>query len=225
MSPHDECAMRCMPKMGICLAGLAAALLLGPAVGRSEALGGCVMPLDGMWSVADGVGADAIPASFDHVVAVPGLTDQAKPHFADVDQYETYEYVQNRKEYGTFPPNEECPKSGRTRQTRKYFWYERTFNVPAKRDSAVLVVARRSLARPFGSTEKRSASIWGAYGGPVRRCRSDQLGWREPARDPHRGPPRRPARLGDSRHGHRKGTVDAGHLRSRFARAGRLAGD
>ena len=49
--------------------------------------------LDGTWRVTDGIGPDAIPTNFDHTVAVPGLANQAKPSFPDVDNYMTKEVV------------------------------------------------------------------------------------------------------------------------------------
>ena len=79
---------------------------------RPPGPGAVVVPLDGTWAVADSVAADAIPASFDHAVAVPGLTNQAKPHFADVDQFETFEYVENRKQLGRVAARREMRETG-----------------------------------------------------------------------------------------------------------------
>ena len=98
------------------------------------------LSLDGTWSVAEGIQAEEVPASFDHKVAVPGLTNQARPAFPDVDRYETHEFVFTMKHNGVLPASEKCEALGRTPQKRNYFWYERTFTAPARRDSAVLVV-------------------------------------------------------------------------------------
>jgi beta-galactosidase len=99
-----------------------------------------IVPLDGTWSVAESVGPEEIPARFDHTVPVPGLTHQAKPPFPDVDQYETHEFVLTMKRDGVWPHSEKCEGLGRTRQKRNFFWYERTFTAPAKKQSAVLVI-------------------------------------------------------------------------------------
>jgi hypothetical protein len=100
-----------------------------------------VLPLNGQWGVEEGVAPDAIPASFAHTVPVPGLTHQAQPAFADVDQYETHEFVYTMKRYGVLPPTTEpCAGLGRTRQTRNYFWYSRTFRAPTSREHATLIV-------------------------------------------------------------------------------------
>jgi hypothetical protein len=142
--------------------GLVAALLLGPAARTAEAAR-TVLPLDGTWSVAESVAADAIPATFDHTVAVPGLTDQAKPPFADVDQFETYEHVQNEIEWGLLPRGEKCDRLGRTRQKRNYFWYERTFPAPARRDSAVLVVDKAQFGTAVWLNGKKIGEHLGCF--------------------------------------------------------------
>jgi len=100
------------------------------------------LSLDGTWSVAEGVQPGEIPTRFDHTVAVPGLTNQAKPAFADVDRYETHEFIFTMKNNAVLPKSEKCDALGRTPQKRNHFWYERTFTAPAKRDSAVLIVSK-----------------------------------------------------------------------------------
>ncbi len=98
------------------------------------------LSLDGTWSVAEGIQPEEIPPRFDHQVAVPGLTNQARPAFPDVDRYETHEFIFTMKNNAVLPKSEKCEALGRTPQKRNYFWYERTFTAPARRDSAVLVV-------------------------------------------------------------------------------------
>jgi hypothetical protein len=99
-----------------------------------------IVPLDGTWLVEEGVSPDAMPVSFSRKVAVPGLTDQAHPAFADVDRYETHEFVWTMKYYDVLPATESCEGLGRTPQTRNYFWYERTFRVAGGCEHATLVV-------------------------------------------------------------------------------------
>ncbi|MCX7048884.1 MAG: discoidin domain-containing protein [Candidatus Sumerlaeota bacterium] len=62
-----------------------------------------VIPLDGVWQIAEGA-MDAAPAKYDRRVPVPGLADMAQPAFDDV---------------GT-------PKSN---DLRKAFWYRRAFTI------------------------------------------------------------------------------------------------
>ena len=122
-----------------------------------------VVPLDGTWSVADSAAAEEIPARFDHAVAVPGLTNQAKPKFADVDHYETHEYVWTMSHYGVLPANDKCAGLGRTRQKRNYFWYQRTFTVPAPKASAVLVVDKAQFGTAVWLNGKKVGEHLGCF--------------------------------------------------------------
>lgn len=126
---------------GFSVAALVVLLVLPLASRADERRSGReVVDLNGDWSVEEGVAPDAIPASFRHTVAVPGLTDQARPGFTDVDHYETHEYVWTMKRYGVLPASEACDGLARTRQTRRYFWHARTFASPPRRGQATLVV-------------------------------------------------------------------------------------
>jgi hypothetical protein len=119
------------------------AMLLSIAVllGVAPCLAGRVtVSLDGSWAIADGQQAEQIPARFDHTVVVPGLVNQAQPRFADVDHYETHEYVYTMARYGVLPPTDKVEGVARTRQKRKFFWYERTFTVAERKQVAMLVV-------------------------------------------------------------------------------------
>jgi len=113
--------------------------------------------LDGQWAIEEGIAPDSMPSSFTHTVPVPGLSNQAQPSFPDADQYESREFVWIMGIYGlpidetglVNAPIEEnwsqrtapqLPGLGRTRQKRNFFWYQRTFTAPAKKQSAILVV-------------------------------------------------------------------------------------
>jgi hypothetical protein len=114
-------------------------LLLALSAGPVQA-GRVVVPLDGDWAIADGRQPDEIPLRFDHTVAVPGLVNQSRPGFPDVDHYETHEYVWTMARYGVLPAGDKVEGLARTRQKRNYFWYQRTFTPPAKKQVATLVV-------------------------------------------------------------------------------------
>jgi len=114
---------------------------LGLLVGATPCLAERVtMLLDGTWAIADSREPEAIPTRFDHTVVVPGLVNQARPRFADVDHYETHEYVFTMARYGVLPATEKVAGNARTRQTRNFFWYERTFTPTARKQVALLVV-------------------------------------------------------------------------------------
>ncbi len=125
-----------MPRI-LCGLSLYLVLSLCAAHGRAERV---TMSLDGTWAIADSREPGAIPARFDHTVAVPGLVNQARPRFADVDHYETHEYVFTMARYGVLPATEKVAGNARTRQTRNFFWYERTFTPTARKQVALLTV-------------------------------------------------------------------------------------
>jgi DNA-binding phage protein len=99
-----------------------------------------VVPLDGEWSMEEGVGPEAIPSSFGHTVPVPGLAHSAKPSFPDVDQYQNREYILNMIRRGLYPPSEDTGVLGRTPQKRNYFWYRKSFRAPARKQVAILKI-------------------------------------------------------------------------------------
>jgi len=77
-------------------------VVAGLAMGSGEALGARrVVHLDGTWRAAQG-SMEAVPAAFEHEVAVPGLIDMAKPAFEE---------------------------AGKVSDNRQVFWYRRTFAV------------------------------------------------------------------------------------------------
>ncbi len=117
--------------------------------------------LDGTWSIAESVGPEEIPARFDHAVEVPGLVNQARPPFPDVDQYETHEFVWTMKLYKVFPESTKNEGLGRTRQKRNYFWYERRFSAPAKKDSAVLVINKAQFGTAAWLNGTKVGEHWG----------------------------------------------------------------
>src|SRR5208282_1256317 len=119
---------------GIQLSGFALPAEAQPAGRR------IVVPLDGEWSIDEGVEPEAIPTSFGHTVPVPGLAHSATPSFPDVDQYQTRENILTMIELGVYPPSEDTGVLGRTPQKRNYFWYRKSFRVPAKRQVAILKI-------------------------------------------------------------------------------------
>ncbi len=121
-----------------------------------------IVPLDGTWSVAEGVEPDAVPSRFDHTVAVPGLTSEARPAFPDVDQYETHEYMWNDERARRAAGDGKCEGLGRTRQKREVFWYARTFTAPAK-THAMLVVNKAQFGTAVWLNGKKVGEHLGCF--------------------------------------------------------------
>ena len=104
------------------------------------AAGRLTLPLDGPWEIEDGTAAESIPGTFSHTVPVPGLANQSRPGFVDVDQFESRELLDKWIREGKVPASARPKGVGITRQQRSYFWYRRSFSAPARHAAAILKI-------------------------------------------------------------------------------------
>ena len=99
------------------------------------------LSLDGSWQIGDSVNPEPRPASFSHKAPVPGLAHSAAAAFADVDKFDSREFIDASIREKKLPESARVENAGITRQTRNYFWYRTTFRAPAaRRQSAILKV-------------------------------------------------------------------------------------
>jgi hypothetical protein len=98
------------------------------------------LSLDGIWEVGESVASDAPPKEWNHKVPVPGLVNLAQPGFPDVDRFDSRELIDNKVRKKLMPPSERTPEVGRSRQSRNYFWYRKTFRPTAGKRAAILKV-------------------------------------------------------------------------------------
>ncbi|MCC7497742.1 MAG: hypothetical protein IT160_09205 [Bryobacterales bacterium] len=108
------------------------------------------VPLNGTWQITDSRDGSAIPSRYDHTVPVPGLAHSATPTFPDVDRFDSRQLIQNRVSKGMLPKSALVDTAGVSHQNRNWFWYRRTFEVPARRTVAILKINKAQ----FG------AAIW-----------------------------------------------------------------
>ena len=94
--------------------------------------------LNGTWDIEDSKNADAIPANWSHKVPVPGLAHSALPAFPQVDEFDSRMVIQNRVRDGRLPKSALVSNAGVSRQERNWFWYRRTFDLPAIASVATL---------------------------------------------------------------------------------------
>ena len=142
---------------GIQLSGFALPASAQPAGQR------IVVPLDGEWSIDDGVEPESIPTSFGHTVPVPGLVHSANPVFPEVDLYETREHVLALIRYGKYPPSEDPGILGRTPQKRNYFWYRKGFRAPAKKQVAILNINKAQFGTAVWLNGKKIGEHLGCF--------------------------------------------------------------
>ncbi len=94
--------------------------------------------LNGTWDIEDSKDAEAIPIVWNHKAPVPGLAHSAQPAFPQVDQFDSRMVIQNRVANGKLPKSAIVYNAGVSRQDRNWFWYRRTFEVPATSSVAIL---------------------------------------------------------------------------------------
>src|SRR5690242_7458655 len=82
-----------------------------------------IISLNGTWQIEDSKDADAIPASWRHKVPVPGLSHSSEPAFAQVDQFDSRQMIQNLVAQGKLPKIALVSNAGVSRQERNWFWY------------------------------------------------------------------------------------------------------
>jgi hypothetical protein len=120
------------------------------------------LSLDGEWQIADSKGPEEFPTMFEHTVPVPGLANLAKPAFANVDAFCSREHLANRVRAKLVPADWLTNYwTGKVDQDRNYFWYQRKFRAPARREVAKLKVNKAQ----FGTAVWLNGHKVGEYSG------------------------------------------------------------
>ena len=120
------------------------------------------LSLDGVWQIADSTSATALPESFSHTVAVPGLANLARPAFPNVDAFSSREHLANLIR-SKLAPEEWLTNywAGKVDQERNYFWYEKEFRAPAQKAVALLRINKAQ----FGTAVWLNGQKLGDYAG------------------------------------------------------------
>ncbi len=138
----------------------AAALVLACLLPGAARGGRLTLSLDGTWTLAESVAGDEPPgAAFDHRGPVPGLADLAVPSFVDVDRYESKEFLNHPSHRPLAPAGVE----GIARQRRGYFWYERSFTAPARREVARLRINKAQFGTAVWLNGKKIGEHLGCF--------------------------------------------------------------
>ncbi len=98
--------------------------------------------LNGDWRMAESLAPEPAPAAFTHTAPVPGLANLATPPFADVDRFDSREFIQASIREKKLPESARTDTAGIPRQQRNYFWYRRSFRVSEKKPVAMLRIAK-----------------------------------------------------------------------------------
>ena len=157
-------------------ASLGTALLLGdgvrlwahdPSTRSNGAAGRLTVPLDGPWEIEDSVSPDQVPQAFQHRVPVPGLAHLASPAFPDVDMFQSREYLASMMSLHEAPESTWDILSeagvGISGQERNFFWYRKTFRVPARREFALLKVNKAQFGTQVWLNGKKLGEHLGCF--------------------------------------------------------------
>ena len=117
--------------------------------------GRLIVSLDGSWQIADSVAADDVPETFEHSGPVPGMANLAAPAFPDVDAYLSAESILDRRDFKMQPEVEIAKLIPGPKQKRNYFWYQKTFKVPAKKEVAILKINKAQFGTAVWLNRKK----------------------------------------------------------------------
>jgi len=102
-----------------------------------------IISLNGIWDVEESIEATKMPKKFSHQVEVPGMINQSKPAFDDIDDFYSKEYCTNpivRPGMKKVPISIDSMKVGYNFQKRNYFWYQRTLQIDENKEVYVLKI-------------------------------------------------------------------------------------
>jgi len=120
-----------------------------------------VVSLNGTWQLGESIDPQP-PQSFAHTVPVPGLAHSASPPLADVDAFDSREFIQTSIREKKLPESARVEHAGVPRQQRNHLWYKRSFDAP--RQAARLLLRIRKAQ--FG----HSVYLNGKHLGDARAC-------------------------------------------------------
>ena len=83
--------------------------------------------------------AGTAPAAWRHGAPVPGLANESRPSFPGVDRYLTQGNIRDQYQFGLLPKGSPSPKPG-PHQSRNCFWYQMTFRIPTRKQTAFLKI-------------------------------------------------------------------------------------
>jgi hypothetical protein len=125
------------------------------------------VPLDGEWEIQDSVSPNQVPQAFHHTVPVPGLAHLAQPAFPTVDMFQSREYLANMLSLGEVPESTWQTLGddgvGISGQERNYFWYRKTFHVPARKEVALLKISKAQFGTEVWLNGKKVGEHLGCF--------------------------------------------------------------
>jgi beta-galactosidase len=125
-----------------------------------------IINLNGTWDVEESVEADRIPGKFTHQVEVPGLTNQAKPQFPDVDRFYGKEYYSNqwtRPMLEKITADIDTMRIGYSLQKRNYFWYRKVFTIQEIKEIYILKINKAQFGTVVWINGKKAGGSFSCF--------------------------------------------------------------
>lgn len=148
----------------------AGSILAAGTVSRAKSSGtdwtpgdGYTLSLNGTWQIADSVSPQDIPGSFDHSCPVPGLASLATPPFVHVGAYLSQESIWDKRTFHVLPDSELAKLVPGPKQKRNYFWYQKTFRAPVKREVATLKINKAQFGTAVWLNGKKIGLHYGCF--------------------------------------------------------------
>jgi hypothetical protein len=134
-----------------------------PADRADAARGRVTVSLDGRWQVEDSILADEMPTAFEHVAPVPGMANLATPPLSDVDAFISQENIRDRRDFQVQPESELAKIVPGPQQKRNYFWYQKTFKVPTRREVAILKINKAQFGTAVWLNGKKTGEHYSCF--------------------------------------------------------------
>jgi len=122
-----------------------------------------VISLNGLWDIAESLQPDAFPRKYGHTVAVPGLVNQARPLFVDVDKFTTIDVLRHPIVGTKDNTLLNSVKIGIIGQNRNYFWYRKKFEITEKKEVVVLKISKAQFGTQVWINGKKAGDHYGCF--------------------------------------------------------------
>jgi len=122
-----------------------------------------VYSLNGQWDIEESIKSVAVPRKYTHKVAVPGLVNQSRPGFADVDKFATIDVIRHPIVGIKDNPSLDTIKIGIVGQDRNFFWYRRSFELTEKKEVVVLKINKAQFGTQLWINGKNAGEHFGCF--------------------------------------------------------------
>lgn len=122
-----------------------------------------IVSLNGIWEVEESIKPDVFPKKYTHTAAVPGLTDQSKPKFTDIDKFTTIDVLKHPIIGIKNDPSLDSIKIGIIGQKRNFFWYRHNFELKEQKEVVVLKIGKAQFGTQVWINGKNAGIHYGCF--------------------------------------------------------------